>query len=63
MYFARDAASAWYYHRNGQITLRTWLRSLRGVKTDAVFAWRDPLPFVLDSWSGLARTIRREPLD
>ena len=63
IYFARDAASAWYYHRNGQITLRKWLRSLRGVKTDAVFSWRDPLPFVLDSWSGLARMIRREPLD
>jgi predicted ATP-grasp superfamily ATP-dependent carboligase len=63
IYFARDAASAWYYHRNGQITLRKWLRSLRGVKADAVFSWRDPLPFVLDSWSGLVRTIRRESLD
>jgi D-aspartate ligase len=63
IYFARDATSAWYYHRHGQMTLREWLRSLRGVKTDAVFSWRDPLPFVLDAWSGLARTIRREPLD
>jgi D-aspartate ligase len=63
MYFARDAASAWYYHQRGEITLGTWLRSLQGVKADAIFSWRDPLPFILDSWRGLLRIVRREPFD
>jgi predicted ATP-grasp superfamily ATP-dependent carboligase len=63
IYFARDASSAWYYRRSGHLTLRTWLSSLRGVKADAVFSWRDPLPFVLDSASGLARVVRREPVE
>lgn len=63
IYFARDAASAWHYRRHGEVTVGAWLRSLRGVKADAVFSWRDPLPFVLDSSTGLARVVRREPVD
>jgi predicted ATP-grasp superfamily ATP-dependent carboligase len=61
IYFARDVVSAWYYHRQGELTVRDWLRSLRGLRMDAVFSRRDPLPFVLDSISGFARVIRREP--
>ena len=63
IYFAHDAASAWYYFRRGELTPGGWLRSLRGVRTDAVFAWRDPFPFILDSWSGLRHYVRRPPLD
>lgn len=63
IYFARDVVSAWYYHRRGELTLRAWRRSLRGVRADAVFSRGDPLPFVLDSLSGFRRVLRREPLD
>ena len=63
MYFARDAVSAWYYHGREELTLREWIRSLRGVRADAVFSWHDPLPFVLDAWSGLLRVLRREQFD
>ncbi len=62
IYFAHDAASAWYYYRRGELTPREWLRSLRGLRTDAVFAWRDPLPFILDWWSGIRHYLRRPPL-
>lgn len=63
IYFARDAVSAWYYRRHGELTIREWLRSLRGVRADAVFSLRDPLPFVLDSAEGLRRVLRREPIE
>jgi predicted ATP-grasp superfamily ATP-dependent carboligase len=63
IYFSHDAASAIYYLRRGQITPGRWLRSLRGIRADAVFSWRDPLPFILDSWGGLLRVLGREPLD
>ncbi len=63
IYFARDAVSAWYYHRHGELSIRGWLRSLRGVRADAVFSWRDPVPFALDAWAGLRRVVRREPLE
>jgi predicted ATP-grasp superfamily ATP-dependent carboligase len=63
IYFARDFASAWYYHRRGKLTLREWRRSIRGVRMDAVFSRTDPVPFILDSLSGLVRVLRREPLD
>jgi predicted ATP-grasp superfamily ATP-dependent carboligase len=63
IYFAHDVASAWYYVRRGELTAGQWLRSIRGVKADAVFSWRDPLPFILDGWSGLRHYLRRPPLD
>jgi D-aspartate ligase len=63
IYFARDLVSAWYYHRRGELTLREWWRSVRGVRADAVFSWSDPLPFVLDSLSGFTRVLHRRPAD
>ncbi len=63
IYFARDAVSAWYYHRRGELTLREWSRSLRGIRADAVFSWRDPLPFILDAWAGLRRVVGRDQFD
>jgi predicted ATP-grasp superfamily ATP-dependent carboligase len=53
IYFGRDARAAFYEWRHGELGLRAWWRSLRGVKRDAVFSWRDPLPFVFDLWRGL----------
>ena len=48
IYFGRDFLSALHDYRKGQLTLVDWLRSLRGIKVDAVFAWNDPIPFIAD---------------
>jgi D-aspartate ligase len=50
IYFGRDIRSAFYYWRRGELTIGGWLSSLRGPKVDAVFSWRDPLPFWFDVW-------------
>jgi D-aspartate ligase len=52
MYFGRDLRAALYEWRRGQLGLRAWWRSLRGVKVDAVFSWKDPMPFLFDLWRG-----------
>lgn len=43
---SREIESAYHHLRSGDLTLRTWLRSLRGPKTYASWDWRDPLPFL-----------------
>jgi predicted ATP-grasp superfamily ATP-dependent carboligase len=63
IYLARDLVSAWYYGRRGELTWRDWWQSIRGVRADAVFSWSDPIPFLLDAAGGLARVLRREPLE
>lgn len=35
------------YRKDGQITFGKWLRSFRGTKETAWFAWDDPIPFLL----------------
>ena len=35
------------HRRAGELDLRTWLRSLRGVREGAIFSARDPLPFAV----------------
>jgi D-aspartate ligase len=63
IYLGKDLASAWYYHRRGELTLGEWWRSIRGPKVDAIFSWSDPLPFILDLFSGFIRVRRkRRPL-
>jgi D-aspartate ligase len=59
IYFKKDLASSWYYWQKGDLTLRQWARSLRGHKRDAVFSWRDPLPFLLDWWTPTRDLMRR----
>lgn len=54
VYLRRDLQSALYYWRRGDLTLREWVRSLRGKKMYALFSWRDPGPFLGD----LSRVIR-----
>jgi predicted ATP-grasp superfamily ATP-dependent carboligase len=44
----QDLQSALYRWWHGELTLQEWWRSWRGRKTSAVFAWRDPLPFLVD---------------
>jgi D-aspartate ligase len=41
-----DIASSITYGRRGDLTLGTWVRSLRGVREAAWFAFDDPLPFL-----------------
>lgn len=53
IYFGRDLRAALYEWRRGQLGLRAWWRSLRGVKVDAVFSWKDPMPFLFDLWRGV----------
>ncbi len=54
-----DGSSKWIYIRwdlqsaltqmsSGELGVVTWLKSLRGIDSYAVFSTRDPLPFVLD---------------
>lgn len=48
IYLRRDLQSAFYYWRRGQLTLKAWLKSIWGVKKDAVFSWTDLKPFLAD---------------
>lgn len=57
IYLGRDLRSALYYRRRGELSFRGWVESLRGPKVDAVFSWRDPLPFCFDV--GRVFTLRR----
>jgi hypothetical protein len=48
IYFRRDLQSAFHSWRAGELSLFQWLRSLRGRKVDALFAWNDQGPFWQD---------------
>lgn len=54
IYLRRDLQSALYHWRRGELSVREWLGSLRGVKVDALFSWRDQGPF----WGDLSRAVR-----
>jgi predicted ATP-grasp superfamily ATP-dependent carboligase len=50
------------YRKDGKITFWKWLRSFRGVREGAWFAWGDPIPFLLmlkNLLSYLSQGIRR----
>ena len=53
-YLRQDMQSAAYYWRNGELSIRSWWRSLRGRKTFGLWDLRDPAPFLGD----LARVFR-----
>ena len=55
VYFRRDLQSALHHWRHGDLTLREWAASWRGPKVEALFSWRDPIPF----WADLAHTARQ----
>jgi predicted ATP-grasp superfamily ATP-dependent carboligase len=46
IHLLRDLQSATYYWRCKELTFIEWWRSLQGTSCDAVFSWRDPLPFL-----------------
>jgi D-aspartate ligase len=49
VHIRRDVQAALYHWRRGELGPREWLHSLRGVNSNALFSWRDPLPFALDA--------------
>ena len=59
IYLGKDLASAWYYHRRGELTFGKWWRSIRGPKAYAILSWSDPLPFILNLFSGFIRVRRK----
>ena len=56
IHILRDLQSAFYYWREGELTLKEWWKSARGKKAYAIFSWSDPRPFVSAFWAGF-RTI------
>ena len=48
IHLRHDFQSALYSWRRKELTLKDWWRSLRGPKTDALFSWSDPGPFLGD---------------
>lgn len=56
MYIRHDVQSAVTLIRSGELTVRAWLRSLRGRRAYAVWSLRDPMPFLLD----VRATVRKQ---
>ena len=52
LHLRRDVQAALHHWRRGDLSLRDWAASWRGPKVEALFSWRDPVPF----WADLART-------
>jgi predicted ATP-grasp superfamily ATP-dependent carboligase len=53
IHIRRDFQSALFYYRRGDLSVREWLRSWRGKKGYAIFAWNDLAPF----WHDWTRAI------
>jgi D-aspartate ligase len=54
-----DLLASWGYRRDGGLTVRAWLRSLRGVQELAWFAADDPAPFLAIAVRFLLRGLQR----
>lgn len=50
IYLHRDILTSCYYHKKGELSLKAWISSLRGVNSFAVLSIRDPLPFILENY-------------
>jgi predicted ATP-grasp superfamily ATP-dependent carboligase len=60
IHFRRDLQAGLHHWRRGELTLGEWARSWKGLKTDALFSLRDPVPFLAD----LTRVaLKRSPED
>jgi predicted ATP-grasp superfamily ATP-dependent carboligase len=57
IYLRQDCQASFAQWRRGALGARAWLRSLRGCRGDAVFAWRDPKPFVADLFHACGKAI------
>jgi len=52
-----DLISSSHYHRLDGLGFRAWLRSLRGVREGATWAWDDPSPFFQSMFALLRETL------
>lgn len=59
IYLRHDLQSSVREWRRGRLTVGSWLRSLVGVKAEAVWSARDPLPFVVDWLQAAGKLFRR----
>lgn len=57
IYFRQDCQAAVHEWRHGALTPSAWVRSLGGVTSDALFAWRDPGPFFADLAKAMAKRL------
>ncbi len=49
--FGRDLLASRAYYNRGELTLKEWLNSIRGVNTFAVLSIRDPIPSIMDAYN------------
>lgn len=49
IHLRRDVQAALYHWRRRELSVRDWAASLRGPMVDALFSWRDPVPFLADA--------------
>ena len=57
--FERDLPAFLKYHKEGALTLRQWLVSITTGRRDyAVFAWDDPVPFILSPFHFVYNRVR-----
>lgn len=63
IHLRRDLQSALFQWRRGELRAVDWARSLKGPKVEALFSWRDPVPFWADAGRALVmrKSRRREP--
>ena len=54
----RDAQAAAVACRNGELTVREWMSSLRGPKAHAIWSARDPKPFAVDITHAVGEGLR-----
>ena len=59
IYLRHDLQSAFHYWKGGTLSAGEWLRSLRGVRHDAVLSWSDPGPGLLDLRNSLIAALGR----
>ena len=50
----KDFQSFRHYHERGELGFKDWLKSWRRARVFALFAWDDPLPFLLERKFGLS---------
>jgi D-aspartate ligase len=46
VYLVRDFLSFRQNKKSGKMTIIEWIKSLSGHKVEALFSWKDPLPFI-----------------
>ena len=60
IYFRQDTQSALTSWVHKELTLREWLRSIRGPKWEAIYSRTDPAPFWYDVWGAAKYQIQRK---